>query len=92
MAEAVRVHSSLSVLQVDLVNAYNSVDRGMVLEEVARHFPECLAWAETCYGSSSWLKFGMSTIASITGLHQGDPLAGLLFCLVLKLIVDAIEE
>ena len=26
------------------------------------------------------------------GVHQGDPLAGLLFCLVLQLIVDTIEE
>ena len=64
----------------------------MVLEEVAKHFPECLAWAKTCYGDPSWLKFGMSTITSATGLHQGDPLAGLLFCLVLQIIVDTIEE
>ena len=91
MTEAVKVHASSWVLQVDLVNAYNSVDRGVVLEEVANHFPECLAWAETCYGASSWLKFGESTITSATGVHQGDPLAGLLFCLVLKLVVDAIE-
>ena len=91
VSEAVKVHPSSWVLQVDLVNAYNGVDRGMVLEEVAAHFPECLAWAETCYGSSSWLKFGESTITSATGLHQGDPLAGLIFCLVLKPVVDAIE-
>ena len=45
-----------------------------------------------CYGVTSWLKFGEATIASATGLHQGDPLAGLLFCLVLKPVVDAIEE
>ena len=64
----------------------------MVLDEVAKHFPECLAWAKTCYGAPSWLKFGMSTITSATGVHQGDPLAGLLFCLVLQIIVDTIEE
>ena len=91
VTEAVKNHPSNWVLQVDLVNAYNSVDRGVVLEEVASHFPECLSWAETCYGSSSWLKFGDSTITSATGLHQGDPLAGLLFCLVVKTVVDAIE-
>ena len=92
VSEAVKDQPNLWVLQADLVNAFNSVDRGVVLEEVAKHFPECLAWAKTCYGDPSWLKFGMSTITSATGVHQGDPLAGLLFCLVLQIIVDTIEE
>ena len=80
------------VLQVDLVNAYNAVDRGEVLQKVAELFPECLAWAETCYGAKSFLKFGEFVLESATGVHQGDPLAGLLFCLVLMSVVDAIEE
>ena len=63
-----------------------------MLEEVARYFPECLSWAKSCYGAPSWLKFGEASIVSATGLHQGDPIAGLLFCLVLKPIVDAIES
>ena len=92
VTEAVKVHPSSWVLQADLVNAYNSVDRGVMLEEVARYFPECLAWAKSCYGAPSWLKFGEASILSATGLHQGDPIAGLLFCLVLKPIVDAIES
>ena len=91
VSEAVKVDPSCWVLQVDLVNAYNVVDRGEVLERVANLFPECLAWAATCYGTSSWLKFGDYLIESATGLHQGDPLAGLLFCLVLMTVVDAIE-
>ena len=92
VSDAVGDDPSRWVLQNDLVNAYQQVDRGVVLEEVARHFPEMLAWAKTCYGSPSRLKFGFSTILSATGLHQGDPLAGLLFCLVLKLVVDVIKE
>ena len=70
----------------------DKLDRGVMLEEVARYFPECLAWAKSCYGAPSWLKFGEASIVSPTGLHQGDPIAGLLFCLVLKPIVDAIES
>ena len=80
------------VLQADLINAYNQVDRGKVLEETANHFPECLAWVTTCYGAPSKLRFGEADILSALGLHQGDPLAGLLFCLALKPVVDAIEE
>ena len=92
VSDAVGDDPSRWVLQNDLINAYNQVDRGVVLEEVARHFPEMLEWAKTCYDSPSHLKFGNFTIPSATGLHQGDPLAGLLFCLALKLVVDAIKE
>ena len=63
------------VLQVDLINAYNLVDRAKVLEETAKHFPECLAWAKTCYGAPFFLKFGLANILSALGLYQGDPLA-----------------
>ena len=50
VTEAVKVHPSLWVLQVDLVNAFNSVDRGVVLKEVERHFPECLAGPKPAMG------------------------------------------
>ena len=90
--QVVREDPNKWVLQVDLINAYNQVDRGTVLEETARHFPEYLAWAITCYGSPSKLKFGKDDILSALGVQQGDPLAGLLFCLALKPVVDAIEE
>ena len=79
------------MLYLSAINAYNQVERSTVLEETARHFPECLAWVKTCYGAPSVLKFGPADILSALGLHQGDPLAGLLFCLALKPVVDAIE-
>ena len=90
--QAVQEDPGRWVLQADLVNAFNSVDRGAVIEEVARHFPEALAWVVTCYGASSFLRFGDTDIESKTGLHQGCPIAGLIFCLALKPVVDAIQE
>ena len=80
------------VLQCDLINAYNCVERGAVLQATAQHFPECLAWVVSCYGTPSHLRYGSTSINSETGLHQGDPLAGLLFCLAIKPVVDAIQE
>ena len=62
------------------------------MEETARYFPECLAWAVTCYGAPSFLQFGDTRIISDTGVHQGDPLAGLLFSGGLQPVVRAIEE
>ena len=78
------------VLQLDLANAFNRVDRSCMLAEVARLLPECLPWAVTCYGSPSFLQFGTHTISSSTGVQQGDPLAAILFALVLHPVILAI--
>ena len=83
---------SLLLLQADFINAFNLVDRGVALEEVARHFPEILAWVKTCYKKPSHLLFGVTSILSQLGVHQGDPLAALIFALVLHPLVTAIQE
>ena len=83
---------SLWLLQSDLVNAFNLADRNAAFREVSRLFPEILTWVTTCYGQPSLLLFGTTTILSERGFHQGDPLAGLLFALVLQPLVDKIKE
>jgi hypothetical protein len=75
------------VMQVDYINAFNEADRGVAMQEVARIFPEILAWVKTCYGSPSILQFGTEIILSERGFAQGDPLASLLFALVLHPVV-----
>ena len=98
-AEAI-LHSAREVMErcpdkwlllLDLVNAFNRADRKTGLEEVAREFPEILAWIKTCYGSHSVLLFGDTTILSQIGWHQGDPFASLLFALVLHPIIIKIN-
>ena len=64
----------------------------MGLQEVTRLFPEVLKWATTCYSQPSHLLYGDPTISSERGWQQGDPLASLLFSLVLHPIVTTIEE
>ena len=58
-----------------------------MLAEVARLLPECLPWAVTCYGSSSFLQFGIHTLSSSSGVQQGDPMAAILFALVLHPLI-----
>jgi hypothetical protein len=41
-------------------------------------------WLEKCYCAASHLFFGCSVLESLVSLHQGDPLAMLLFALVLQ--------
>ena len=72
------------VLQVDLVNAFNMGDRAAMFKEVGKLFPECMSWVMTCYGVEGELVFGDSVIKSAVGVHQGDPLASLLFSLLLQ--------
>ena len=80
------------LLQADLINAFNQADRGAALREVADHFPELLPWTITSYSTPSFLRFGSVDISSDTGFHQGDPLAALLFALVLHPILLLIQE
>ena len=67
-------------------------DRATALQQIEQHFPELLPWIITAYSTPSHLVFGSTTIWSRCGFHQGDPLASLLFSLVLHPIVLQIEE
>ena len=90
--EAVQQDPSSWVLQCDLVNAFNQVDRSHMLQAVAEKFPECLPWAISCYSQDSHLQFGTTTITSSTGLRQGCPLAATFFCATLQPVVDLIQQ
>ena len=79
-------------LQLDLINAFNHVDRDSAFLEVEEHFPDILQWVLTCYGTEVELIFGSTIIESKTGFHQGDPLASLLFSLALQPIVNILVQ
>ena len=80
------------VMRADLVNAFNLADRAEALQQVHQHFPELLPWVTTSYSQPSHLIFGNTSILSCCGFHQGDPLASLLFSLVLHPIVLMIKQ
>jgi len=79
-----RMDESRAFVKLDFKNAFNSVQRAAVLEAVAEHRPDILAFTESAYGSPSQLWVGDDRIiASAEGVQQGDPLGPLLFCLAL---------
>ena len=84
------------ILQVDMRNAFNLVDRETIFKEVREHLPEIAKWVEYSYGCQPPLHFGTGTILSCMGVHQGDPLGSLLFALalqpLLKLIKDSVPD
>ena len=80
------------LLQVDYENAFNQIDRSKLLEEVRAVLPEISAWVEASYGQVTHLNFGSTTLDSCTGVHQGDPLASLLYALGQQPVLIKIEE
>ena len=67
------------ILQVDLKNAFNEVDRGKGFRSVRELLPEIAAWTEATYGVQAELLYADTVILSCKGWHQGDPVASLLF-------------
>ena len=82
-----------SILKVDFKNAFNSVDRGILLRECKQHFPDLFPWVEWCYGGQPILRYQWTEhVRSCAGVQQGDPLGPMLFCLVLHVLVREIKD
>ncbi len=77
----------VNLLQVDLRNAFNSISRERILEEVAAQAPALLGWAQTLYGAHSHLYTQGHRLSSQQGVQQGDPLGPFLFALAWQRVV-----
>ena len=79
-------------LLLDFSNAFNSIDRSVLFQEVRSKIPALSPWLECCYGAQPHLLFGDYTILSCSGVQQGDPLGPLAFSLVLHPLVERIQR
>ncbi|GKD00132.1 hypothetical protein Tco_1170406 [Tanacetum coccineum] len=61
----------LSMLLVDYQNAFNLVDRTVMLEEVRLRCPAISRWVEFCYSSPARLYYGEHSLWSCQGVQQG---------------------
>ncbi len=68
-------------LKLDYSNAFNSIRRDVIAENLFKVTPELLHWYEACYSQASYLSFGNEIIISDTGTQQGAPDGVLHFCI-----------
>ncbi|KAL8151283.1 hypothetical protein V2J09_021091 [Rumex salicifolius] len=83
---------NISMVLVDFNNAFNMIDRSIVLREVRRHCPSLSPWVKLCYARPTRLYYDEACLLSCQGVQQGDPLGPLLFALILHPLVHRINE
>ena len=85
------------VVALDMANAYNSVSRRAMIEEVRRLDEKLVPAVLALYGSSSPLFFATDEgevfeLKSNRGVRQGDPAAGALFAIAVHPLVDEVRR
>ncbi|GJW26690.1 putative reverse transcriptase domain-containing protein [Tanacetum coccineum] len=81
-----------SMLLVDFKNAFNLVDKRVLLQETRARCPSIAPWVEFCYSRPTRLYYEDSILWSCQGVQQGDPLGPLLFALALHPLVQKINQ
>ena len=79
-------------LLIDFSNAFNSIDRSSMFQEIRARIPSLSSWLECCYGGRPHLHLEDKCISSCSGVQQGDPLGPLGFAVALQPIVDMINS
>ena len=77
-----------SVLQVDLSNAFNTVDRSAALAALSKDVPELAAWCQFNYRTPAHLHCGERLFSSTQGTQQGDPLGPAMFAATIQPVLD----
>ena len=80
------------LLQVDMCNAFGSVDRQKMLAEVKTHCPCLFPYAAACYRNANVLMGDGYVLESTRGVQQGDVLGPALFAIALQPVVERLRE
>lgn len=80
------------LLKVDVKNAFNSVDRGVLLGEIKRVVPSLYSFLWQCYSAPTKLLYGENPLSSAVGCQQGDPLGPAIFSLAIHPIISKLKS
>ncbi|KAL1448203.1 hypothetical protein WDU94_012273 [Cyamophila willieti] len=85
-------HEDQVLLKIDFQNAFNSVERDVMLLRIREMAPSLYPFLSQCYRQSSNLFFDDKIILSQVGAQQGHPAGSLLFSLSIHHIVTALKS
>ncbi|KAL0852553.1 hypothetical protein ABMA27_016972 [Loxostege sticticalis] len=80
------------IIKLDIKNAFNSLERDVLLNEVKDIIPSLYPFLDQVYGTSSKLIFKDNLILSQVGDQQGDPLGPLIFSLAIHKAIINIQS
>ncbi|KAL1448357.1 hypothetical protein WDU94_014016 [Cyamophila willieti] len=80
------------LLKIDFKNAFNSVERDVLLMEIKENVPALYPFLYQCYRNPSELVFGKERIPSAVGAQQGDPCGPMAFSLAVQPIVKSMKS
>jgi hypothetical protein len=80
------------LVKIDVQNAFNSVDRGVLLTQIENELPEIYSYLWQCYGAPSKLMYRDNEISSCVGCQQGDPLGPVIFNLAIHPIITQLTS
>jgi len=82
------------LFKADFSNAFNQVSRPAFLKATEKHLPDILPFIQYCYSFNPFLFVSNSstTIPSLNGTQQGDPLGPLLFCLAIQELISNMSK
>ncbi|XP_026396007.1 uncharacterized protein LOC113290640 [Papaver somniferum] len=83
---------NMTMLLIDFTNAFNLVDRTVLIQEVRARCPSISRWVELCYSKPARLYYNNFMLSSGKGVQQGYPLGSLLFSLILHPLVNRIAS
>ncbi|KAJ2939808.1 hypothetical protein O0L34_g18001 [Tuta absoluta] len=80
------------VIKLDVKNAFNTVERDVLLSEVCENVPSLYPYLYQVYSAPSNLFFDKSLIPSQVGAQQGDPLGPLTFSLAIHKAISSLKS
>ena len=78
------------IISFDIKNAFGTMPRRFMMEGILKHYPGLAKFFSWAYGGTGILVDNdrIQVASNATGCRQGDPLAGLCFCLGLQEVLE----